>query len=43
MLSKGEFEVFEMSIGQFLSHELSNIVSEWVDKKYLLEIYSKGK
>ena len=43
MLPKGEFEEFKRLIGLFLSHELSNIESEWVDKKYLLERYSKDK
>jgi hypothetical protein len=43
MCKKGEFEGFKILIGMFWSHSLSSLESEWVDKKYLLERFDKGK
>ena len=38
MCKKGEFEGFKILIGQFWNYQLSEKESEWIDKKYLLEI-----
>jgi hypothetical protein len=43
MCPKGEFEGFKILIGMFWSHTLSTTESEWVDKKYLLERFTKEK
>jgi len=43
MCPKGEFEGFKILIGKFWSHTLSTTESEWVDKKYLLERFTKEK
>ena len=43
MCKKGEFEGFKILIGMFWSHILSKKESEWVDKKYLLERFTKDK
>ena len=41
MAKMGAFEGFKILIGQFCSHSLSEKESEWIDKKYLLERFSK--
>ena len=43
MCPKGDFEGFKILIGQFWSCALSKTESEWVDKKYLSERFSKDK
>ena len=43
MCEKGAFEGFKILIGMFWSRALSRKESDWVDKKYLLERYTKDK
>ena len=43
MCEKGAFEGFKILIGMFWSQVLSDKESKWVDKKYLLERYTKDK